>query len=420
MTILIVDDLEENIEVLQTLLRLQGYQVVTAANGDEALAKARQAPPDLIISDILMPILDGFALCREWKQDARLKGIPFLFYTATYTDGRDRELALGLGAERFLTKPQSPAVLLETIRTLVHQPQRPLGDPAQPADALPPRPPATASEAAELAYLKLYSEALVRKLECKVEQLEQDVAKRQQVEEELRQSREQLRALLARQQTLREDERVRISREIHDELGQQLTGLKLDLGWIERYWEEIGNRNSLLEKVVSAESLVDDVITTVQRIALELRSDVLAHIGLTAALRSELDRFQERTGIACHLSIPESEPAVPAETATTFFRVFQEALTNVARHAAARAVTVQFELAGGWGLLQVRDDGKGITQADLQNAHSLGLLSMRERVRSLGGTALVAPGEAGGTVATFRLPIRPSPVGGVGSPLATG
>lgn len=412
MTILIVDDLEENLEVLQVLLGLNGYQIETAANGEEALSKARQTPPDLVISDILMPIMDGFALCREWKQDARLKGIPFMFYTATYTDGRDRSFALGLGAEGFLAKPQSPAVLLETIRTVLQQAQRPLTVPTQPGSALPPtRPPVAASETAELAYLKLYSEALVRKLECKVEQLEQDVAERQRVEEELRQSREQLRALLARQQTLREDERMRISREIHDELGQQLTGLKLDLSWIERYWEKVSNRNSLLEKVVSAEGLVDDVITTVQRIALELRSDVLGHIGLTAALRNELDRFQDRTGIACQLSTPELDPSVPAETATTFFRVFQEALTNVARHAAARTVTVQFELADGWGRLEVRDDGKGITQADLQNPHSLGLLSMQERVRLGGGTAMMARGEAGGTVATFRLPICPAPAG---------
>jgi signal transduction histidine kinase len=404
MTILIVDDLEENLEVLRVVLGLKGYPVVTATNGADALAAARQAPPDLIISDILMPVMDGFALCREWKQDPQLQGIPFVFYTATYTDGRDRSFALGLGAERFLTKPQPPNVLLAVIQELLPQTQEPGRTPAQPVPPSP-APPAAAVDTAEVTYLRSYSETLVRKLERKLEQLEQDVAQRQRVEEELRKSREQLRALLARQQTLREDERMHIAREIHDELGQRLTGLKLDLNWIERYWDDAGNDNRLLEKVVSAESLVDDIITTVQRIALELRSDVLGHLGLTAALRGELEAFQERTGLVCTLAFPATEPPVAKEVAVTFFRVYQEALTNVARHAAARTVAARFEVADGWGLLEVRDDGKGISVADLQNARSLGLLGMQERVRLLGGTVSVARGATGGTVARFRIPV---------------
>ena len=126
MTILVVDDNEQNLYQLQVLLGGNGYQVVTAANGAEALAKARQNPPDLIVSDILMPVMDGFALCREWKKDERLQAIPFVFYTATYTDERDREFALSLGAERFLVKPEEPEVFMRTIRE-VH--------PASPASA---------------------------------------------------------------------------------------------------------------------------------------------------------------------------------------------------------------------------------------------------------------------------------------------
>lgn len=410
MTILIVDDLDENLEVLRVVLSLKGYQVVTATNGAEALAQARQTPPGLIISDILMPIMDGFALCREWKKDEQLKAIPFVFYTATYTDGRDRSFALGLGAERFLTKPQPPPVLLAEIQEVLQQAHQPEDAPAQPPPP-PPAPPAAAADTAEIAYLRSYNETLVRKLERKLAQLETDVAARQRVEEELRESRKQLRALLARQQTLREEERTRISREVHDELGQRLTGVKLDLSWIERYWDDAGNDNALLEKVVSAESLVDEIIATVQRIALELRSDVLGHLGLTAALRGELDRFQERTGIACRLVVPESEPAVAKEVAITFLRVYQEALTNVARHAAAQAVAVQFQVADGWGLLEVCDDGKGVSAGNLQDPRSLGLLGMQERVRSLGGTFTLVPGETRGTVATFRIPVEAAPAG---------
>ena len=123
MTILIVDDNEPNLYQLQVLLGASGYQVVTAVNGAEALTAARQNPPDLIISDILMPVMDGFTLCDEWKKDERLRQIPFVFYTATYTDERDREFALGLGAEQFLVKPEEPEVFIRTIREVAAQVQ---------------------------------------------------------------------------------------------------------------------------------------------------------------------------------------------------------------------------------------------------------------------------------------------------------
>jgi signal transduction histidine kinase len=240
-----------------------------------------------------------------------------------------------------------------------------------------------------------------------------DITERRQAEEQVRQSREQLRALLARLQTLREDERTRIAREIHDELGQQLTGLKMDLRWIERHWEDSGDprANALLDKVVAASGLVDATIKTVQRIATDLRPGVLDYLGLVTALRGELDRFQERTGIHCRLNAPTEEPPVPREVATAFFRIFQEALTNVARHAAASEVIVRFEFTDREFLLEVRDDGKGIAEADLQDATSLGLLGMRERVRLVGGEVTVAAGEKVGTVVTLRIPGGTAPAG---------
>ena len=165
MTILIVDDNEQNLYQLQVLLSGNGYQVVSAANGAEALAKARQNPPDLVVSDILMPVMDGFSLCREWKKDERLRQIPFVFYTATYTDEHDREFALSLGAEQFLVKPVEPEAFMRTILEVTRQVQRP--------PAAPTRVPIEAPQQEEVGYLKQYNEVLIRKLEAKMEQLEQ-------------------------------------------------------------------------------------------------------------------------------------------------------------------------------------------------------------------------------------------------------
>jgi PAS domain S-box-containing protein len=196
MTILIVDDNELNLYQLQVLLGGSGYQVVTAVNGAEALTTARQNPPDLVISDILMPVMDGFTLCREWKKDERLRQIPFVFYTATYTDERDREFALSLGAEQFLVKPEEPEVFIRTIREVIQQLQRP---PAPPAAKAPARLPVEEPPREEFDYLRQYNEVLIRKLEAKMEQLEQanrelerDITERKRAEEALRESERRL------------------------------------------------------------------------------------------------------------------------------------------------------------------------------------------------------------------------------------
>ena len=116
---LIVDDNQKDLYLLQTVLKGHGYDVLTAENGVEALERARSDPPDIIISDILMPEMDGFTLCRKWRKDERLQLIPFIFYTATYTDSRDAELALSLGAARFVIKPQEPAAFVALLREVI-------------------------------------------------------------------------------------------------------------------------------------------------------------------------------------------------------------------------------------------------------------------------------------------------------------
>jgi PAS domain S-box-containing protein len=181
--ILIADDLATNLYLLESLLKGNGFEVTIAKNGAEALAVARKAPPDLIITDILMPVMDGFELCRQWKADDRLKNIPFIFYTATYTDARDEQLALSLGAERFVIKPQKPEVLVRIAREVLEESDRK-------RTSSPQGPPGNEKEV-----LQKYNETLFRKLEKKVMQLEDEIAERRQAESELRRSETRYRKL---------------------------------------------------------------------------------------------------------------------------------------------------------------------------------------------------------------------------------
>ena len=159
--LLVVEDDPQSLYMLQFLLQKKGYRVETAAHGVEALEKARADPPDMIISDTLMPEMDGFTLCREWKKDQQLKGIPFVFYTATYTDPKDEKFALSLGAERFITKPTEPEALLEILQDVIKEYEE--GVLAAPKEPV----------AEEADVLQQYSERLVKKLEDKMLQLEE-------------------------------------------------------------------------------------------------------------------------------------------------------------------------------------------------------------------------------------------------------
>ena len=235
-----------------------------------------------------------------------------------------------------------------------------------------------------------------------------DITGLKQAEAELRASREQLRALAARLQAVREEERTRVAREIHDEMGQMLTGLKMDLRWIEHDLEEVGDArlNPILDRAVAATELTQTLSKTVQRIAAELRPNILDRLGLVLALTSEASQFEQRTGVRCRLSMPEAEPALPAEVVTAVFRIFQEALTNIAKHARASQVSVRFEAPADQIALEVRDNGLGISAEQLLVPRSLGLLGMKERARQIGGEVGVTAAAAGGTVVTLRIPRR--------------
>jgi len=161
MNVLIVDDKPENLYLLRTLLGAKGYEVTEAMNGEQALVSARQTLPDLIVSDILMPVMDGFALCRAWKADEQFKLIPFVFYTATYTEAKDKEFALNLGADLFLVKPQEIHVFLHEIEKVLA------------IEGTQDRSKVHPVEVKEVDFYRQYNVRLVRKLEDKVEEIAQ-------------------------------------------------------------------------------------------------------------------------------------------------------------------------------------------------------------------------------------------------------
>jgi len=262
---------------------------------------------------------------------------------------------------------------------------------------------------------RLYDEAeekvehRTRELAATNDALRTEIGERKLVEERLRMSRQNLRALTALVESLREDERIRISREIHDNLGGKLTGLKLDLQWTERKLGELNGSpevNSLLDRIVAETELVDEIITMVQEIAGELRPGVLDKLGLETALQYEARRFQERTGIPCKIRLSETEPTLPAEHSTALFRIFQECLTNVARHARATNVGAELTIEGDCVVLRVKDDGQGIAETDITNRESLGLLGMKERAELLGGEIHFERGPKEGTVVVVRIPLE--------------
>lgn len=235
---------------------------------------------------------------------------------------------------------------------------------------------------------------------------------RRRAEEDLRESRELLRALSARLENLREEERASISREIHDELGQILTALKMDLRWVEHRLEDFGDDrrlNPILDKLVAAGELADTTVRTIQRIAAALRPGILDKLGLGMALQFEAARFHERCGTPCQVRVPESEPDLSTEIATACFRIFQEALTNVARHACATRVEARLEIDAEVCHLEVGDNGRGLADVDLTSPRSLGLLGMQERARLLGGTVTFTTRPGGGTLVTVRIPNRSVP-----------
>lgn len=219
--------------------------------------------------------------------------------------------------------------------------------------------------------------------------------------EKMAMQREQLRALAERLQQAREEERTRLARDLHDDIGQILTAIKMDLSWIEKRVENPGT--DIETRFRSTVELINEGVRSVRKICSGLRPAILDDLGLAAAIEWQANEFASRTGIECRVSVPPGELNLSREQTTAFFRIFQECLTNVNRHARARSVSVQLHSEGDDLLLVVQDDGVGFQETG--ESKSLGLLGMKERAQACGGDVQIVSLPQHGTTVTLRVPV---------------
>ena len=230
-------------------------------------------------------------------------------------------------------------------------------------------------------------------------------------------ARERFRSLSSHVQTLRENDRAEISREIHDELGQLLTGIQMQLRLIEDRLSDREDRtlNPLIDKLVETSELVDTTINSVQRISAGLRPSSLDNLGLATAVLGEAELFSERTGIECEVEVDEIPEQLPAEVATTAFRIFQESLTNVARHAEASQIEANSRSAETCSNWSSRTTARASIRSIVEDPKSLGLIGMLERAANVGGLVVFSSHEQKGTSVTLTIPL-PKTESAAGSP----
>ncbi|WP_136524014.1 ATP-binding response regulator [Geomonas ferrireducens] len=361
-TVLIVDDTPDNLAFMGQLLK-DDYQVRVATNGAKALQIARDARHlDVILLDIMMPELDGYEVCRLLKGDPATREIPVIFLTAK-SDPESERRGLELGAADYITKPISPPIVLARIKT------------------------------------QLNLKAAADFMRDKNELLELEVAQRTG---ELQKSNQQLRLLAARVETVAEQERIEIARELHDELGQLLTALKLDLAWLKRRCPE--GETPVAGKIEAMDQVINATIGTVRRLTTGLRPRMLDELGVVAAIEAEVQEMRNRH-LECTLDVPRRNTTIDKERQVSLFRIFQESMTNVMRHSGATRVEILLDLDEERALLQVTDNGCGIGSAPANN-RSLGLVGMQERAHRWGGSFEILGTPGAGTTVRAVIPLR--------------
>jgi signal transduction histidine kinase len=226
----------------------------------------------------------------------------------------------------------------------------------------------------------------------------------QQAAEKIRQSREQLRHLANHLQRVREEERTRIARELHDQFGQTLSVLKMDLAWLAKHLP--GPNPSLQAKLDAMGSVIDATLQVLHRVCTELRPVILDDFGLAAAIQWQTEDFQGRTGIVCSVILDTEADKLTQDESTALFRIFQETLTNTLRHASATEIGVRLWEEENQLMLEIADNGKGIASTEISSPTSLGLIGMRERVYGINGSIQFTGIQDKGTRVTVAVPLN--------------
>jgi PAS domain S-box-containing protein len=233
-----------------------------------------------------------------------------------------------------------------------------------------------------------------------------DISEKKKNEEQLRQSHEQLRQLASHLQNIREEEQKRIAREVHDELGQQITGLKMDVSWIQKRLSGQEESAALDGRLTQMTNLLDEAALTVRKISSELRPAILDDFGLITALEWQSEEFEKRFSIPVLFSAGTDYIEIPSPLATGLFRTYQESLTNIARHANAKQVLSSLQVADGEIILTVSDNGKGFDTRTNGQRKTLGLLGMKERVLMMDGNLEIRSEPGRGTTITIKVPLK--------------
>ena len=358
--ILIVDNIKKNLFLIKVILNNLDVNLILAESGMEALSKIKDMEIVLALLDVNMPEMHGLELAKKIQNDNSRKKFPIIFITAYYQkDESELEKYYEAGAIDFIQKPFRNKILISKVKV----------------------------------FLELYRQK---------QQIREQKLKIENTANELENSLEQLRKLTKYIEKVREEERVAISRELHDDLGQALTAVKIDLGIIR---QSVSDKE--VEKIIiKTAALVGDAIKTVQKITFQLRPKIIDDLGLEAGIDWYTKEFSERNGIEIILDI-DSDIVISSDVSLVVFRIMQESLTNVSRHAKATQVDIKLSKNKNDIIFLITDNGIGISKSQLKLRKSFGIIGMKERAHSIGG-ALDVYNHGLGTTTKLVFPLNKS------------
>lgn len=372
-SILIVDDTLVNLGVVVDYLESYGFGIRVARNGETALKRAQYDPPDIILLDILMPGLDGFETCRRLKAINTTKDIPVIFMTSL-TSIEDKVKGFEAGAVDYVTKPLNQAEVLARVKT----------------------------------HLRLRDLTLSLQDKNRLLQVSSQV-ERDRLFEAISQQREQLRALNQKLTDVQEAERRQLARELHDEMGQSLTAISMNLATVLQDLPATSSPN-VQERLQAAKMLTDQTLEQIRELSFNLRPATLDDLGLVPTLRWYIKRYTKRVNIMVDFEVVGLESRLPAAVETAIYRIVQEALTNVTRHAHATTVQLRLLRTHTSVIVQLEDDGCGFDVTNILNRteakQGTGLLGMRERVTLLNGMFNIYTEPRRGTRIAIEIPLE--------------